>query len=191
MFIVFKGLKTSGSLEGFLIEEIQEYLKELKECKTEENYVRFIHASIRSELNSHVHQALEMIRANINSNEGNKSELYYQLQIGLYRIRDGGLAVDVTCGRLSKSKLIKHVAIACGLAVSFTCTMTVSWEKLEEIAGAIKKAGELGESIEKMTVTYKDSFLTDGNKVGFGTSSVVAGIVGAAFLIGLKKSSSG
>nr|GEX96298.1 protein kinase-like domain-containing protein [Tanacetum cinerariifolium] len=179
--------------------------------------------------------ALEMIRANINSNEGNKGELYYQLGIGLYRIGDGkgakkaleeclkidgtlsearnllenvelilradepkntiskstllkhvavagGLALGVTCGCLSKSKLLKHVAVAGGLALGVACTMIFPWEKLNEFAGDLKKAGELGESIEKMT---------DGNKAGLGTAGVVAGIVGVAFFIGLKKSSSG
>ncbi|GJS80914.1 hypothetical protein Tco_0747455 [Tanacetum coccineum] len=180
--------------------------------------------------------ALEMIRdgpidaANIDSNGGNKSKLYYQFGIGLYRIGDGkgtkkalkdclkepfrecgvvhadepkniiskstllkhvpvagGLALGLTYGCLSKLKLLKHVAVAGGLAVGVACTMIFSWEKLDEIrefSGGLKKAGEVGESIEKMTVTCKDSYPT-------GTASVVVGIVGAAFLIGLKKSSSG
>ncbi|GJZ52876.1 reverse transcriptase domain-containing protein, partial [Tanacetum coccineum] len=183
-----------------------EYLKELGECKTEENYTRFLHSAIHSERDSHVHHALEMIITNINSNEGKRGELYYQLGNGLYRIGDGesakkaledclkarnllvnvelilradepknkiskstlpkhmavtgGLALGVTCGCLSKSKLLKHVDVAGGLALGVACTMILSWEKLDEFAGGIKKAGELGESIEKMI--GKDSYPTAG-----------------------------
>lgn len=190
---------------------VEEYLKEIKECKTEENYARFIHAAIHSIRDSHVHQALEMIGANINSNEGNKSELYYHLGIGLYRIGDGKgakkaledcLRIDQTLwearnlleivelvlggdeAKTTRSKLtLKHVAAACGgLAVGVACAMFISCEKLSEICGEVKNAAELGESIEKMIATRKDSYTT---------ASVIAGVVGAAFLIGLKKSSSG
>ncbi|PWA45317.1 hypothetical protein CTI12_AA517510 [Artemisia annua] len=191
--------------------QVEEYLKELEECKTEENYARFIHAAIHSERDSHVHQALEMIGANINSYEGNNSELYYQLGIGLYRIGDVKGAkkaledclkidqtfwearsllenVELVLGRdeakATRSKSLKHVAAACGgLVVGVAFTMFFSWEQLNEIFGGIKKAGELGESIEKMT--------TDGTKAGVGKASFLMGIVGAAVLIGLKKSSSG
>ncbi|PWA48688.1 protein kinase-like domain-containing protein [Artemisia annua] len=184
--------------------QVEEYLKELEECKTEENYARFIHAAIHSERDSHVHQALEMIGANINSYEGNNSELYYQLGIGLYRIGDAKGAkkaledclkidqtfwearsllenVELVLGRdeakATRSKSLKHVAAACGGLVVGVAFRT------KFIFGGIKKAGELGESIEKMT--------TDGTKAGVGKASFLMGIVGAAVLIGLKKSSSG
>ncbi|GJU82814.1 hypothetical protein Tco_1285179 [Tanacetum coccineum] len=76
----------------------------------------------------------------------------------------------------SKSTLLKYVTVACGLA----------------FAGGLKKAGELGESIEKMAVTRQDSYsIGYGNKAGLVIGIVVAGIVGATFRIGLKKSSSG
>ncbi|GJS80912.1 reverse transcriptase domain-containing protein [Tanacetum coccineum] len=199
------------------LEKNKHHLKELGECKTEENYTRFLHATIHSERDSHVHHALEMIKsrifsklvnpidaANINSNEGKRGEFYYQLGNGLYRIGDGerakkaledclkarnllvnvelilrveepknkiskstlpkhmvvtgGLAPGVTCGSLSKSKLLKHVAVAGGLTLGVICTMILSWEKLDEFDGGIKKAGELEESIEKMI--GKDSYPT-------------------------------
>ncbi|GJU82813.1 kinase-like domain-containing protein [Tanacetum coccineum] len=128
-----------------------EYLKELEECKTKENYARFIHAAIHSQRDSHVHQDLEMIRANINSNEGNKSELYYQFGIGLYSIGDGKgakkaledcLTIDRTlweernllenakllldgneANTRSKSTLLKYVTVAYGLECDFIVDM--------------------------------------------------------------------
>ncbi|GKB23401.1 hypothetical protein Tco_0862802 [Tanacetum coccineum] len=150
-----------------------------------------------------------MIRANINSNEGNKSEFYYQLGIGLYRIGDGKgakkaledcltlrkMKIDRTlwearnllenvkllldgneANTRSKSTLLKYVIVACGLALGVTCTMIVSWENLNE---------------RHCIQTKMISTCADGNKAVLGTTSVVASIVGAAFLIGLKKSSSG
>ncbi|GJS90547.1 reverse transcriptase domain-containing protein [Tanacetum coccineum] len=195
----------------------REYLKELGECKTEENYTRFLTPQfIQNAL--HISPCFEEDQSyvkNINSNEGKRGELYYQLGNGLYRIGDGesakkaledclkarnllvnvelilradepknkiskstlpkhmvvtgGLALGVTCGCLSKSKLLKHVVVAGRLALSVACTMILSWEKLDEFAGGIKKAGELGESIEKMI--GKDSYPTVMNKNGLSSQS--------------------
>ncbi|GKB02300.1 reverse transcriptase domain-containing protein [Tanacetum coccineum] len=60
---------------------------------------------------------------------------------------------------------LKHVDVVGGLALGVACTMILSWEKLDEFAGGIKKAKELGESIEKMI--GKDSYSTCMNKNRF------------------------
>ncbi|GJZ12131.1 plastid movement impaired 1-related 1-like protein [Tanacetum coccineum] len=137
------------------------------ENEEELNYARFLHATIHSERDSHVHQALEMIRANINSNEGNKGELYYQLGIGLYRIGDGEgakkaleeclkidgtlwearnllenveliLRADEPKNTISKSTLLKHVAVAGGLALGVTCGCLSKSKLLKHVAVAVE-----------------------------------------------------